>query len=260
MINDLVRERFDVVAAKRGGAEDPVPSVEGVDGVATTTLTPTSNSTPHTNGVHKYKSSEPSAVTPSASSSPVKREVTSETLSEVDDSGPPKKKRKASAEDDATLAARLQAEEDMRARPTRGAGTRKTAPTKKKKTPKKKTKSKVNADDDSDVEPSPRVVNRNTGFHVRTLTNILRASTDLTQKPLNLSPQLSNLLNGEAQLSRPQVTKKLWEHIKGNDLQDPDDKRYILCDDRMKEVFRQDKVHMFTMTKLVNQHMYNPDE
>jgi len=68
------------------------------------------------------------------------------------------------------------------------------------------------------------------------------------------------LLDGELQLSRPEVTKRLWKHIKGNDLQDPADKRYILCDGPMREVFRQDKVHMFTMTKLVSQQMYNPED
>lgn len=97
------------------------------------------------------------------------------------------------------------------------------------------------------------------------------------QKPLNLSPALSNLLDGETrvswcitcaiapadsfeQLSRPETTKRLWAYIKANDLQDPSDKRFIICDTKMREVFRQDKVHMFTMTKLVSQQLYNPDE
>jgi upstream activation factor subunit UAF30 len=156
-INDLVRERFDVVEAKRNGAEDPVPSVEAVDGE------PINVSAPQTNGVHK--SSEASAASPSASTTPAKREATSDDLSDVDDSAPPKKKRKTNAEDDAALAARLQAEEDKMARATRGVGSRKTAPVKKKKTPKKKARSRVTGSDDSDVEDSPRAVNRNTGFH-----------------------------------------------------------------------------------------------
>ncbi len=96
------------------------------------------------------------------------------------------------------------------------------------------------------------------------------------QKPLNLSPALSNLFNGETQvrtlwqgkayrlpldqMSRPQITKQIWVYIKSNDLQDPSDKRYIICDSRMREVFKQDKVHMFTMTKLISQQLYNPDE
>jgi upstream activation factor subunit UAF30 len=68
------------------------------------------------------------------------------------------------------------------------------------------------------------------------------------------------VLTGIAKLSRPETTKRLWAYIKSNDLQDPSDKRFILCDSKMREVFRQDKVHMFTMTKLVSQQMYNPEE
>lgn len=62
------------------------------------------------------------------------------------------------------------------------------------------------------------------------------------------------------QLSRPEVTKRLWKHIKGHNLQDPNDKRYILCDDAMRSVFKQDRVHMFTMTKLANEQMYAIEE
>ena len=230
-----------MIEAKRGlAAEEPVPSVETAD---TSASNGASNGlTPHTNGV-KHESSQPSATSPSASASPVKREASSDSLSEVDDSAPPKKKRKASSEDDATLAARLQAQYNNIDRPTRGGG-KKAAPAKKRKTPKKKSAARVNGTEGSDVEGDPRKVNRNTGFH----------------KPLNLSPALSSLLNGETQMSRPQVTKKLWEYIKGHDLQDPGDKRFIIVDDKMREVLKQDKVHMFQMTKIVNQHMFNPDE
>jgi SWIB/MDM2 domain len=67
-----------------------------------------------------------------------------------------------------------------------------------------------------------------------------------------------NALTG--QLSRPQSVKKLWEYIRANDLQDPSDKRQIRCDDAMRTVFKQDKVHMFQMTKILNHNLYNPDE
>jgi chromatin remodeling complex protein RSC6 len=33
----------------------------------------------------------------------------------------------------------------------------------------------------------------------------------------------------------------------------------ILCDDAMRAVFKQDRVHMFTMTKILNQNLYSPD-
>lgn len=54
--------------------------------------------------------------------------------------------------------------------------------------------------------------------------------------------------------------KKLWEHIKQNQLQDPNDKRQILCDDRMQAVFKVNKVDMFQMNKLVGNHLYPVEE
>lgn len=142
-----------MVEAKRSGAEQPIPSVESEEVPQT-----------HTNGYHK--SPKPSVLTsPSPASSPAKREASSaDALSDVVDHGPPKKKRKSSMEDDATLAARLQAEEDKRARPTRGGPSRKAAPSKKKKTPKKKSSAKVNSDgSEIDDEDKPK---KTTGFHV----------------------------------------------------------------------------------------------
>ena len=79
------------------------------------------------------------------------------------------------------------------------------------------------------------------------------------QKPMALSPALSELL-GETHLSRPQTVKKIWEYVKERDLQDPSDKRQIRCDDAMRAVFKQDRVHMFTMNKILNQNLYAVDE
>ncbi|KAJ3512978.1 hypothetical protein NM208_g15251 [Fusarium decemcellulare] len=64
------------------------------------------------------------------------------------------------------------------------------------------------------------------------------------------------LANITGQLSRPQVVKKLWEHIKGNDLQDPKDKRQIICDEKMQAVFKQSRVDMFRMNKEIGNHLY----
>jgi upstream activation factor subunit UAF30 len=119
--------------------------------------------TAHTNGTHK--SGEQPNGTPTPDPSTTKREASSDSLSDVIDDVPPSKKRKVKTEDDASLAARLQAEEDKMARPTRGGAPRKAAPAKKKKTPKKKTSSRITGSDDSDVasEDKPK---KNTGFHV----------------------------------------------------------------------------------------------
>ncbi len=101
-----------------------------------------------------------------------REEKDEEALSDVVDA-PPKKKRKAEPlDEDALFAARLQAEENSRARPTRGGSNRKSAIVKKKKSPvKKKTAKKIRSEDDSGVEGSgsdveDKEVNRSGGFHV----------------------------------------------------------------------------------------------
>lgn len=50
-------------------------------------------------------------------------------------------------------------------------------------------------------------------------------------------------------MSRPQVVKKIWEHIKGNSLQDPSNRKEIICDDLMKAIFNVDRIDMFQMNK-----------
>lgn len=55
---------------------------------------------------------------------------------------------------------------------------------------------------------------------------------------------------------RGQITKKLWDYIKKNGLQDAKNKRNINADDALKAVFGGKKtVSMFEMTKLVSNHI-----
>lgn len=55
---------------------------------------------------------------------------------------------------------------------------------------------------------------------------------------------------------RGQITKKLWDYIKKNGLQDAKNKRQINADDALKAVFGGKKsVTMFEMTKLVSNHI-----
>jgi upstream activation factor subunit UAF30 len=61
---------------------------------------------------------------------------------------------------------------------------------------------------------------------------------------------------GRNPLPRTEVTKRIWDYIRQNNLQDPNDKRSIRADDKMRKVFNgQDKVTMFELTKLVNAHL-----
>ncbi len=51
------------------------------------------------------------------------------------------------------------------------------------------------------------------------------------------------------------MTKKVWEYIKKNGLQDKVKKTLINADNRLKEVVKQAQVSMFELTKLVNSHL-----
>ena len=53
--------------------------------------------------------------------------------------------------------------------------------------------------------------------------------------------------------------KRLWQYVKARDLQDPKDKRQIRCDDALRAIFKSDKVHMFTMNKILSTQMYDPE-
>jgi len=61
---------------------------------------------------------------------------------------------------------------------------------------------------------------------------------------------------GDKPMPSTEVTKKIWDYIKKNKLQDSANKRNINADDKLKAVFNGKKqVSMFEMTKLVNAHL-----
>jgi upstream activation factor subunit UAF30 len=76
--------------------------------------------------------------------------------------------------------------------------------------------------------------------------------------PLILSEKLGKFLGAE-QMSRTEIVKNLWAYIKENDLQDPADKRFILSDSKLKNVFGVDRFSGFSMNKLLNDHLTKLD-
>ena len=74
-------------------------------------------------------------------------------------------------------------------------------------------------------------------------------------KPMTISETLQPIV-GSKPLPRTEVTKRLWDYIKKNKLQDPKERRNINADDNLKKVFNGKKqVSMFEMTKLVSKHL-----
>ena len=75
------------------------------------------------------------------------------------------------------------------------------------------------------------------------------------QKPLQPSEELAAVVGGPAPLPRGEVVSKVWDYIKSNNLQNPENRREILADDKLRKVFGKDKVTMFEMNKHLAQHL-----
>ena len=74
-------------------------------------------------------------------------------------------------------------------------------------------------------------------------------------KPVQPDEVLSAIV-GSKPLPRTDLTKKLWDYIKKNKLQDAKVRTQINADDKLKLVFNGKKaVSMFEMTKLVSGHL-----
>ncbi|MFA6916458.1 MAG: type I DNA topoisomerase [Parachlamydiales bacterium] len=72
---------------------------------------------------------------------------------------------------------------------------------------------------------------------------------------VKVSSELAAIVGTEG-LSRPEITKKLWEYIKGKELQDPANKRRINPDTELAKVFgSSEPVDMMKLPGLVNKHI-----
>jgi chromatin remodeling complex protein RSC6 len=74
-------------------------------------------------------------------------------------------------------------------------------------------------------------------------------------KPLQPSTELAGMV-GSSPLPRTEVVSKVWEYIKANNLQNPENKRETLADAKLQAVFGgKSKVSMFEMNKHLAQHL-----
>ncbi|KAK0241446.1 hypothetical protein EDD85DRAFT_948536 [Armillaria nabsnona] len=155
--------------------------------------------------------------------------------------------KKARALSDAELARQLSSEINGRSRrSTSGSkGARTGAP--KRAGRSRKSAATVDSDADSELEGG--------GKKSRKKSAGGGAAKGGFAKEYVLSVPLAALLDVD-KLSRPQVVKQLWVYIKGNALQNPSNKREILCDEKLRAVFSVDKIDMFRMNKVLGQHLH----
>jgi chromatin remodeling complex protein RSC6 len=51
------------------------------------------------------------------------------------------------------------------------------------------------------------------------------------------------------------MVSRVWDYIKQHDLQNPENRREIVADDKLKRVFGKDKVTMFEMNRYLAHHL-----
>ena len=73
-------------------------------------------------------------------------------------------------------------------------------------------------------------------------------------RPVTPSADLA-AITGSDPLPRSQVVSKMWDYIRKNNLQNPQNKREIVADDKLKKIFGTDRCSMFEMNKHLSRHL-----
>lgn len=73
-------------------------------------------------------------------------------------------------------------------------------------------------------------------------------------KPIKVTTELAEFL-GTEEITRPDLTKFMWKYFKSNELQDPSDRRHILCDEKLKALMNVDRFQAFTFMKYLKHHV-----
>jgi len=90
----------------------------------------------------------------------------------------------------------------------------------------------------------------------RTETKSQRKPSQAFMKPVQPDEKLAAVIGKEA-VPRTEVTRKLWDYIRQNNLQDQSNRTRINADAKLKEIFGgREQVTMFEMTKLVFEHVH----
>ncbi|RLN15674.1 hypothetical protein C2845_PM02G05980 [Panicum miliaceum] len=80
-----------------------------------------------------------------------------------------------------------------------------------------------------------------------------KRATGITQ-PKPVSPALQAIV-GAPEIPRTEALKRLWAYIKQHNLQDPADKKVVVCDEKLKGLFAgRERVGFLEIAKLLNPH------
>ena len=135
--------------------------------------------------------------------------------------------------------------------------TAKKAPAKKaaaKKAPAKKAAAKKAAAKKADPRPPVKSVAKKAPAKKAAAPAKKRTPNAAFMRAMMPSDALAAII-GKGPYPRTEVTKKIWEYIKKNKLQDAVNRRMINADAKLKEIFKKAQASMFEMTKLINGHL-----
>lgn len=96
-----------------------------------------------------------------------------------------------------------------------------------------------------------------------TTTKAKTTKTSASKAPAARKPAAANYhpdaalaaVIGSEAVARTEALKKLWDYIKAHNLQDPQDKRTIVADDKLRAVLGKDRAGMFELTGLIGPHL-----
>ena len=77
---------------------------------------------------------------------------------------------------------------------------------------------------------------------------------DAVHQKVTPSKELAEIVGAEP-LARGEAVSRMWDYIKKNNLQNPDDGREIEADEKLQSVFGKKKVTMFEMNKILSDHL-----
>ncbi|KAA8893368.1 hypothetical protein FN846DRAFT_979384 [Sphaerosporella brunnea] len=83
---------------------------------------------------------------------------------------------------------------------------------------------------------------------------MIKLTRDEAPDRFRLSPVLADLLDTKED-TRAGIVMKMWEYVRANGLQDPDEKRTINCDERLRQIFSVDRLYFPQIPELTLSHI-----
>jgi chromatin remodeling complex protein RSC6 len=83
---------------------------------------------------------------------------------------------------------------------------------------------------------------------------IARKPNAAFMKALTPSSTLAGVI-GNNPVPRTEAVKKIWDHIKKNNLQDSANRRMINADEKLRPLFGKDQISMFDLAKILSKHL-----